>query len=256
MARLSAEGHRVVLVVATTGDHGLVAPDAVGDEPLARVRLRELEASARALGCARVEVLGYADSGIDGTAPPPSDRPAFARCDVDEAAARLAFLLREERADLLTTYDSAGGYGHADHVQVHRVGARAAELAETPTVLEATVDRERLVRALRLLGRVHRFPPDFDLAAYDEAFTPSARITHRVDVRAFAAAKRASLAAHASQATGGDSVRTVAALRRLPGPLFKLVLGTEWFVQPDLPAGTRLTHPLDGLALPATASPG
>jgi LmbE family N-acetylglucosaminyl deacetylase len=256
MARLAAEGHRVVLVVATAGEAGLAGPDAVSDEPLRQVRLRELATSARALGCARVEVLGYADSGLDGTAPAAGNQPAFARCDTDEAAARLASVLREERADLLTTYDPAGGYGHADHVQVHRVGARAAALAGTPAVLEATVDRERLLRALRLIARFYRFPAGFDVGAYERAFAPRSEITHDVDVRAFAAAKRAALAAHASQATGGASLRTVAALRRLPGPLFRLVLGTEWFVRRDLPAGTRLRHPLDELAVQVTAAPG
>ena len=30
---------------------------------------------------------------------------------------------------MLTTYDERGGYGHPDHIQVHDVGVRAAELA-------------------------------------------------------------------------------------------------------------------------------
>ncbi|MBE1611133.1 PIG-L deacetylase family protein [Actinopolymorpha pittospori] len=252
MARLAAQGHRVVLVVATAGDQGLAAPESTGGGRLGEVRLAELRSSARALGCARVEYLGYADSGLDGTAeshgPPP-----FSATPVEEAASRLAAVLTEENADLLTTYDPAGGYGHPDHVRVHHVGARAARLAGTPTVLEATVDRELLLRALRLVGRVHRFPPEFDVDAFERAFSPRAEITHRVDVRRYAAAKRASLAAHATQATGGDSVRTVAALRRLPGPLFRWVLGTEWFVQRDLPPGTLLTDPLAGLPRRAEA---
>ncbi len=254
MARLSAEGHRVVLVVATAGDQGLAAPDSFGAADLAAVRLDELRASAQALGCARVEVLGYADSGLDGTATAGPGRQTFCRSDVEEAAARLAAVLRSERADLLTTYDPAGGYGHPDHVQVHRVGARAAALAGTPTVLEATVDRELLLRALRLVGRVYRFPPEFDVGGFARAFASRAEITHRVDVRAYARAKRASLGAHATQATGGDSVRTLAVLRRLPWPLFGWVLGTEWFVQRDLPPGTRLDHPLAGLSGHASES--
>lgn len=247
MARLAAEGHRVVLVVATAGDQGLAAPESTGGGRLGDVRLAELQASARALGCARVEYLGYADSGLDGAAESHGP-PAFSRAPVEEAASRLAAVLTEENADLLTTYDPAGGYGHPDHVRVHQVGARAARLAGTPTVLEATVDRELLLRALRLVGRVYRFPPEFNVDAFERAFSARAEITHRVDVRRYAAAKRASLAAHATQATGGDSVRTVAALRRLPGPLFRWVLGTEWFVQRDLLPGTRLTHPLAALS--------
>ena len=57
--------------------------------------------------------------------PPTTTTDAFARADVDEAAARLAEILREEDADVLTVYDDHGGYGHPDHVQVHRVGVRA-----------------------------------------------------------------------------------------------------------------------------------
>jgi LmbE family N-acetylglucosaminyl deacetylase len=254
MARLSAEGHRVVLVVATAGGNGLSATPPDG-ENLAQVRLRELATSAEALGCARVEVLGYADSGLDGTAAS-TGQVAFCRSDVEEAAHRLADLLRTERADLLTIYDPAGGYGHPDHVQVHRVGSRAAALAGTPIVLEATVDRELLLRTLRLVGRFHRFPPEFDVERFCHLFASRAEITHRIDVRRFAAAKRASLAAHVSQATGGDSIRTVAVLKRLPGPLFGLVLGTEWFVRRDLPPGSALAHPLDQVVTARSASPG
>src|SRR5580658_2301411 len=54
LARLAAEGHRVVVVVACDGVMG----EATG--PGARVRLDELEASAAVLGVARVVHLGYA----------------------------------------------------------------------------------------------------------------------------------------------------------------------------------------------------
>src|SRR4051794_15245367 len=64
MALLAAEGHRVVLVVATAGDQGLTDVGSLRGESLDDVRLRELNVSATALGCARVEVLGYADSGL------------------------------------------------------------------------------------------------------------------------------------------------------------------------------------------------
>ena len=59
-------------------------------------------------------------------------RVRFVRADPEEAAERLAAILREEQADVLLTYDANGGYGHRDHVKVHEVGARAAEIAGTP----------------------------------------------------------------------------------------------------------------------------
>ena len=61
-----------------------------------------------------------------------ADPSSFMQADVDEAAGRLAEVLREEQADVLTTYDWHGNYGHPDHIKVHHVGHRAAELAATP----------------------------------------------------------------------------------------------------------------------------
>src|SRR5439155_59962 len=90
--------------------------------------------------------------------PPEISRPApapgadndkagsFWLADLDEAAKRLAAILDEERADALTVYDDNGSYGHPDHIQVHRVGTRAAELAGTPRVYEATINRDHLKR--------------------------------------------------------------------------------------------------------------
>ena len=132
---------------------------------------------------------------------------------------------------MLTSYDSTGGYGHPDHVQVHHVAARAAEFAGTPVVLEATVDQDLLRRAVRLASRVYRFPPAFDRAAFEQAYAPRSVLTHKVDVRAFADRKRASMAAHASQATADTGDRTLAALLRLPQPVYKRVLGREWFIE-------------------------
>ncbi|MEV0127814.1 PIG-L family deacetylase [Dactylosporangium sp. NPDC050688] len=229
LARAAAEGHRVVLVVATAGGAGLASSEVLAEGPLARRRLAELHRSAEALGCARVECLGYEDSGMADA--PSGAAGAFADADREEAAQRLAELLRQEKADVLTVYDPAGGYGHPDHVQVHRVGIRAAQLAGTPVVLEATVDRRLLQRALRAVHWLPGIPADFHPARFAGAFAEPERITHRVDVRAFAAQKRAAMAAHASQAGADTGRRTLAVLLKLPRPLFRILMGREWYVQ-------------------------
>ena len=240
LARAAAEGHRVVLVSATAGEGGLAASSFGTQDALAAHRREELLDSAEAIGAARVEFLGYGDSGLDGRAVPADGVQAFARTDVEEAAARLATVLREERADVLTSYDRSGGYGHPDHVQVHHVGARAAELAGTPVVLEATVDQDLLRRAVRLAALVYRFPPEFDREAFERAYAPRAALTHKVDVRRYADRKRASMAAHASQATADRGDRTLAALLRLPQPLYRRVLGREWFIERGRTPGRHL----------------
>jgi LmbE family N-acetylglucosaminyl deacetylase len=248
MARAAAQGHRVVLVLATDGGAGLAADELRDDGGLGARRLEEARRSSAALGVARVEWLGYADSG-SGAEPEP-DVPGvtrFCRAPVEEAAERLAAVLLTERADLLLSYDANGGYGHRDHVRVHQVAARAAEIAGTPRVLEATVPRDTIVRAVRAIGRVYRFPQEFDPTSFERAFSARSDITHRVNVRRFAGAKRASMRAHASQATGGGAAsageggqtgdRTLAAFLRIPRPVYDLVFGREWFRDPALPPG-------------------
>ncbi len=78
--------------------------------------------SAEVLGVHRVEFLGYVDSGMIGTAD--NDEPGSfwtgRRRGGRRAAGRRSS--REEEADVLTTYDDDGDYGHPDHIQVHRVG--------------------------------------------------------------------------------------------------------------------------------------
>ncbi|MEO6205672.1 MAG: PIG-L family deacetylase [Mycobacteriales bacterium] len=236
MARAAAEGHRVVLVVATGGEAGLTTSGITEGDLLLR-RRGELDRAARLLGVASVVHWDYADSGSDRSAPRPG---GFSSQPVEESAARLAALLREEQADVLTTYDPVGGYGHHDHVQVHRVGVRAAELAGTPVVLEATVHRELLQRVLRLIGWLPGLPAEFSARRFARSYRPGAAITHRVDVRPYTVAKRAAMAAHVSQAASDEGTRTLQVLLRLPRPVFRAALGREWFVEHSRPPGALL----------------
>lgn len=228
LAKAAAEGHRVVLVTATSGERGLAGRADGSGHDLARVRLAELHGAASALGCARVECLGYADSGLS---PDPADSAAFAYVDVEAAATRLADLLRTERADVLTVYDRNGGYGHPDHVQVHRVGSRAAQLAGTPVVLEATVSAplfRAVLRLLRTFGHALGSSAPFGTG---DVFAPSSQITHRISVRRHLGAKRAAMAAHASQQRADGQIRVLHRILHLPGPVFALAFGREWYVE-------------------------
>ena len=223
LAQRAAAGDRVVLVLATGGEAGLSGASAL---PLEEVRRREAAASAHALGVHRLVWLGYADSGMADL--PTRVAHRFVDAPLDEAARRLAVLLDEEDADVLTGYDAHGGYGHPDHCQVHRVARRAQALASRPPLLlEATVDRTWLVRLLRVARLASPVLPGMTLPG-GEVFTGRDEVDLAVDVRPWLAAKRAALAAHASQTTGG--VRTVRLLLALPPFLARRVLGTEWFV--------------------------
>src|SRR5918994_2966327 len=96
MAKAADEGHRVVLVVATKGEHGEVADGFLAPgELLAERRVRETHAAAVELGVHRVEFLGYVDSGMIDTPENVLDG-SFWTADVEEAAGRLAAILHEE----------------------------------------------------------------------------------------------------------------------------------------------------------------
>jgi LmbE family N-acetylglucosaminyl deacetylase len=238
MAKAADEGHRVVAVFATDGEAGEADRDTFGHgQALGHHRRAEADAAAAVLGVARVVFLGYGDSGSGGGPVAPG---SFAAADVDEIAGRLAEVLVAEAADVLTVYDRFGGYGHPDHVQVHRAGARAGERAGTSIVLEATISRELLRTGAELAGGLgYDLGATFQPDSFDEWYVPEVEITTVVDVTAQLPRKRAAMQAHVSQATSSTaSARSLAVFASLPDEYFALAFGREWFVRRGAPAGT------------------
>ncbi len=257
MTLAAASGHRVVLVTATRGEKGEPQPGVLAEgEQLWERRVVETHQAAELMGLDRVEFLGYEDSGMIGE--PSNDNPlCFWQADIEEASQRLAKLLIEVDADVLTIYDSHGGYGHPDHIQVHRVGRRAAEIAGVERVYQSTMNRDRILRQMK--DNAHLFEDDgpavegpsaeavveseiegeiegetaeqmrrrAEAAERGEFGSPEALITHAVDVSAAIDTKRAAMAAHRSQ-IGPDSF-----FFKMPVEVFTSAFGTEWFIELD-----------------------
>jgi len=238
IAQSAAAGRRVVLVLATRGELGEV-PDGflAPGETLTERRVAELARAAEILGVARVEFLGYHDSGMAGL--PENDAPgSFWTAEVDDAATRLAEILREEDAEVLTIYDENGGYGHPDHIQVHRVGVRAAELAGTSRVYETTMNRDAIAKMMRehagdLVGSGVEIPEQASDPDDIQIGVPEAMITTTVDVNEFADRKRAALVEHASQVSESSFFLA------MPPEMFREAFGTEWFIRRGAPPGLR-----------------
>jgi LmbE family N-acetylglucosaminyl deacetylase len=233
MARAVSEGHRVVTVFATSGDHGEVpATGLAADETLVDRRRREAEASAAVLGVQRIVWLGYRDSGMTGW-PQNSHEGAFHGADLDEAASRLAGVLDEEDADILVGYDWHGGYGHPDHVKVHAVAHRAVALAQRPPrLLESTMNRD-LIRgfyqaAVAAGGAEQDFDPDGPMDDGNPVGTPEAEITWQVDVSDYLPQRRAALASHRSQATD------IEWMLGMPDEVFSAFFGREHYIEPGM----------------------
>ena len=243
LRKASEQGHRVVLVLATRGEHGEVEEGLLADgESLAERRVAETQAAAAILGARRLEFLGYTDSGMMGTAA--NDDPgSFWSAPVDDAAQKLAAILQEEQADALTCYDDHGGYGHPDHIQVHRVGLLAARLAGTPRVYQATINRDQIRRGRAELAELAAAAgievPD---ASGDEDFgKPEREITAAVDVTAYLDYKRRAMRAHASQ------ISEQSFFLALPEESFRFAFGTEWFIREGQGPGITETDLLEGL---------
>jgi LmbE family N-acetylglucosaminyl deacetylase len=215
MAKAVRAGHRVVLVTGTRGELGeIVVPDM--DTPdnhrrLGEIRAGELERAMGVLGVTEWENLGYRDSGMMGT-DGNRDPRAFWQADLDDAARRLTWLVRQYQPDVMTTYNDFGGYGHPDHIRTHDVAVRAFDRAGDPAwypeqlegtglapwapsklyeqAIPASV-RGRMEARLKELGRKSFWSPPDDATpeqiAEMEAFAakmlvPDERITTWIDV--------------------------------------------------------------------------
>ncbi len=244
MAKAAAAGNRVVLVCATRGEVGEPQEGVLDEgEQLWERRMVELAESAALLGAEEPRWLGYEDSGMIDE--PTNDNPAcFWQADHDEATARLAAILSEVDADVLTIYDDHGGYGHPDHLRVHTVGKAAAEVAGVDQVFEATINRDN-VKALMEAQEAEAIAngEEFEVSEIDrESFgTPMADISYRVDVSSVVDTKRAAMIAHRSQ-IGPDSF-----FLTMPDEIFTVAFGSEWF---NVPGRTDTGGPADVELLP------
>ena len=236
MARYVEAGARVTLLTCTRGEQGeILVPElarlaADADDALGTHREQELAAAMAELGVGDHRFLGegghgrparvYRDSGMawaeDGSVrPDPAARPdAFALADVDEAAQRVADVVREVRPQVLVSYEPGGGYGHPDHVQAHRVAMRAVELAapapgaggalwRVPKVYWVVLPQTLVRRTLRELATAGDSPfrgwdPDGRLPSM---VVPDDQVTTRIDGIAQLDRKRAAMRAHATQVT-------------------------------------------------------
>jgi LmbE family N-acetylglucosaminyl deacetylase len=237
IARAAAEGHRVVLVIATNGEHGESPDDLDDGETLVDRRRREVECSASVLGVDRIVWLGYSDSGMTGWKEN-GNAGSFHLADVDAAGEQVADVLRAEDADVLTIYDWHGNYGHPDHIKVHHVGLEAGRRVPSVRILEATMNRnafEAMINAANEAG-ITMDGPDGDGEDFDPhgpaddgnpMGSPEAEITLAVDVSLYVETKRVAITCHRSQ------VSDTSLFLAMPREIFATAFGTEWFIERD-----------------------
>lgn len=225
MRGLADAGNVVHLVVATRGEAGLAE---IPSADLAKVRISELKQTAALLRTTEVHWLGYADSGLDGSAR--GNRETLVQADLEIAASRLAEICEAVGASVLVGYDKNGGYGHPDHVKVHEIANRAAELIDIDIYLEATVDRSKLRKVLNKFAWLAHLKGFSDALEIRNKFSDSDEIDLRIDISRYTSLKQAAMRTHASQHSGGDQLRTLRVLSALPRGIFHRWFKTEWFI--------------------------
>lgn len=246
IAKASAAGHRVIVVTATNGEQGEPQPGVLAPgEELWERRIGEVAEACAILG-AESRLLGYRDSGMEGEASNEDPR-CFWQADVDEAAEKLAAVLDEVSADVLTVYDDHGLYGHPDHMQVHRVGLAAARRSGVDHVYEATVNRDRALESFAEMAA--DLPDDFPEEErpnpddFDQFGVVEDDLSFRVDIAEYVVLKRKAIAVHRSQVSEQSFFLT------LPEDRFAAMFSTEWFAVPGRTGtgGPELVDLLPGL---------
>jgi LmbE family N-acetylglucosaminyl deacetylase len=245
LAKYAYNGVAVHYLCGTRGESGTVDPERLNGYPnVAALRTAELMCAARALRLAGVHFLGYRDSGMAGAQTNTQTGTLHAAL-LDEVAERIIEHIARLRPDVIITHDQYGGYGHPDHVKLHRATLRAYALrygiewehqsdgrwlpirqdAPAPRLYFATFPKTLLrwaVRILPLLGQnPRRFGRngDIDLVQIASWNVP---ITTRIDTRRYVAIKQQAADCHASQLSFGRRSR----IQRF---LFRRNQGTEYF---------------------------
>lgn len=193
IAAAAAAGAEVVVCCATRGEAG----EAVGLAPgtdLGMVREAELRAAGTRLGAARIELLGYADSGMTGPAEPGS----LAAAPVEEVAGRVDAVIRDVQPDVIVTLDPDFGDGHRDHIAIAR--ATIAACASHPQIRLYMWVLPRSILA-RWFAELETVRPDSDHLDLDQAGIgrPDEQITTVVDVAHLRPLREEASALHASQ---------------------------------------------------------
>lgn len=208
MAHAVRTGHPVAVVCATRGEEGKIAdPSLATQENLGEVREQELRTAMAAVGVNDVVFLDYIDGHL-------------AEADENEALGRVVAQIRRFHPDVVVTFDPKGGYGHVDHMAIHRLAVAGVAAAADPTrfpeqlaggaqphrvrkVYYAAIPRERLLQMRdEARARGEDFIPGGDEATIpvEEMGVPLAEIRTRVRLNdEDFAGKLAAIYAHKTQ---------------------------------------------------------
>jgi len=156
---------------------------------------------------------------------------------------------------VLLGYDHHGNYGHPDHIAVHRIARRAAELAaRRPRLLEATTNRDvqrEMIDSPRAAGFLDTLAAGgMDVAELRRMIltgddgqpigVAESEIAWAVDLpEDVIELKRRAMGCHASQTSD------IGMMLALPPELYAVAFGTEHLIEPGVDRPMRREWPFD-----------
>jgi N-acetyl-1-D-myo-inositol-2-amino-2-deoxy-alpha-D-glucopyranoside deacetylase len=249
IARYASEGVKTYLVCATRGEVGEISdPGLATPETLGQVREGELRCAAETMGVAELIFLDYRDSGMAGTEENRDPR-AFINAPAEEVIARLVAIIRRLRPQVVATFEPNGGYGHPDHIAIHRHTVAAFHAAadtqyqpelgrpwQASRLFYTAIPRSFFVEMRQQLEALGEDTSDFD--SFDDSTMgwPDDQVHVRLDVASTVGSKWDALNCHRTQFGPGNL------FRRLPDAQVKALMSVEYFA-------LAWPQPLPGLQL-------
>lgn len=249
MARYAARGVPVTMVCATRGEVGEISPGTGATaDTLGRFREEELRVAMAMLGVTDVRMMGFRDSGMQGT-PENDDERALIKAHPDAVTHMLVRTIRELRPAIVATWDASGGYGHPDHIAVHHHATAAfhaaGDASKYPTAGEPWQPERLFYTAIpikefvRLMEEMRSLSGEVPNVAEDDnamADLPRVEPNCIIDVGDLVAVKEQAMLAHRTQISDMDP------FMKLPEASRNRFFGREYFYQahPPLPDGAML----------------
>ncbi len=264
LARYARQGVNTSLICATRGEVGEIAPGTnATPETLGAVREAEMRCAAAKIGLRHLFFLDYRDSGMAGTAENEDPR-SLHQANLIQVAEKVTRIVREQKPQVMITFDAWGGYGHPDHIQMHKATLMAFWLAGDPRSFPEQLKnglqvwapsklyfnvwaRSRFTRYLEFLQSEGREIPEW-LANFGNRAVPDEVITTRIDVSEYAKLKLESLLCHATQ-LGPNTI-----FRQIPENLWLEMVKTETLMLAESGTGRASgeTDLFEGIALSKT----
>lgn len=256
LARYAAQGYRLVLVCATRGEVGEISdPSFATPETLGQVRESELRCAAETMGVSEVIFLDYRDSGMAGT-PENADPRAYINAPDQAVIAKLVGVIRRVQPDVVVTFEPNGGYGHPDHLAIHRHTVAAFHAAANPRgnpelgpawqaqrLFYSAIPRSFFREMLNRMKALGLDVSDFERFEQDERGWPDEMVDVTLEVAATVDAKWQALECHRTQFGPGNL------FRRLPEEDVKKLMSREYFALawPQPKPGLELRDLFSGL---------